>query len=86
MDRFSVGLMLLLSFGVGFRDLSSGEAPLNMLRELLALIAAGHSGTSESIARELGLRAPEIDDMLARLLSLGYIEDMAASCASCCAG
>jgi hypothetical protein len=56
-----------------------------MLRELLALIASGHSGTGESIARELGLRAPEVDDMLARLQSLGYIEDFASSCASCCA-
>jgi hypothetical protein len=52
-----------------------------MLRELLALIAAGHKGTSESIARDLGLRAPQIEDMLARLLALGYIEDLAASCA-----
>jgi len=56
-----------------------------MLRELLALIASGHSGTGESIARELGLRAPEVDDMLARLLSLGYVEDFASSCAPRCA-
>jgi hypothetical protein len=57
-----------------------------MLRELLALVASGQGGTRESIARELGLRAPEVDDMLSRLRSLGYIEDYASSCASCCAG
>lgn len=54
-----------------------------MLRELLALIASGRGGTKESIARALGLRLPEIDEMLAHLVSLGYIEDFAACAASC---
>jgi len=54
-----------------------------MLRELLALIAAGGRTSREDMARELGLRAPEVDDMLAKLLSLGYIEDLAAACSAC---
>jgi hypothetical protein len=55
-----------------------------MLRELLALIASGRGGTKENIARTLGLRTAEVDEMLSRLLELGYIEDFAASCVSCC--
>jgi hypothetical protein len=57
-----------------------------MLRELLERIASARGGTKENVARELGLGPAEIDDMIARLLSLGYIEDMASPCSSCSDG
>lgn len=57
-----------------------------MMRKLLALIAAGGSGTRESMAHTLGLRIAEIDDMLERLASLGFIDEIKTSCSSCSEG
>jgi hypothetical protein len=55
-----------------------------MLRELLGLMAAGGMHTPESLARDLGLGRAEIEEMLERLCSLGYLEELSASLASSC--
>jgi hypothetical protein len=55
-----------------------------MLRELLALMASGGMRTPEGLSHDLKLSRPEIDDMLVRLCSLGYLEELSASLVSSC--
>jgi len=50
-----------------------------MLRALLALMVSGGGHTTESVARSLGVGCAEIAPMLARLRSLGYIEERSES-------
>jgi hypothetical protein len=55
-----------------------------MLREILALLAAGKAFTPEGIAHELGIKRPELEEMLNRLCSLGYVEEFSSAMASTC--
>jgi hypothetical protein len=55
-----------------------------MLREILALMASGGTHTLESLALDLELSSAELEDMLTRLSSLGYIEELSAALSSSC--
>jgi hypothetical protein len=55
-----------------------------VLRELLSLMASGGRHSPESLALDLGLGRAEVDEMLARLCSLGYLEELSASLTSAC--
>jgi len=49
-----------------------------MLRELLKLIVQGEISSQSEIAQTLGVDGAVLDDMIARLVSLGYLEDPAS--------
>jgi len=49
-----------------------------MLRELLKLIVRGEISSQNEIAQTLGVDGPVLDDMIAQLVTLGYLEDPAA--------
>lgn len=53
-----------------------------MLRRLLSLIVAGEMASLGECAEKLGVSADVLDDMIARLVALGYVENASASCAS----
>gem|GEM_PF-6569011 len=53
-----------------------------MLHELLALLSAGGATTREGMAAALGVGTREVDDMLERLESLGYLEKQGGDAAS----
>ena len=53
-----------------------------MLRRLLSLIVAGEMTSLGECAEKLGVSADVLDDMIARLVALGYVENASASCAS----
>jgi hypothetical protein len=55
-----------------------------MLRRILALLASGGTLTLESMALDLEVGRAEIEDMLARLCSLGYIEELRAAMVASC--
>jgi hypothetical protein len=55
-----------------------------MLREILVLLASGTVRSPDAIALELGLSESEMDDMLTRLCSLGYVEEFSSAMASSC--
>lgn len=62
-----------------------------MLRELLALIVSGGCASPSDAARKLGVGDDAVADMLSRLVSLGYLENVSetlagSSCAGGCAG
>ncbi|MGA2286136.1 MAG: helix-turn-helix domain-containing protein [Dehalococcoidia bacterium] len=58
-----------------------------MLKRLLALIAdGGRTWSSELLARELGVPSPMVDDLLARLVSEGYLSCASPAASSACAG
>jgi len=57
-----------------------------MLKRLLALIAdGGRTWSSESLARELGVPSPMVDDLLARLVGEGYLSCASRAPSSVCA-
>lgn len=56
-----------------------------MLRELLKLIIEGEINSHSEVARALGVDETVLDDMIAQLVSLGYLEDPAAK-SGCGAG
>jgi len=53
-----------------------------MLRELLKLIVQGEISSQSEIAQTLGVDGPVLDDMIAQLVTLGYLEDPAAKAES----
>jgi len=55
-----------------------------MLRELLSHLASGDTRSLNDLALALGLSRPEIEEMLARLCSLGYVEELSSSLVSSC--
>jgi hypothetical protein len=58
-----------------------------MLKRLLTLIAdGGRTWSSETLARELGVPSPLVDDLLARLVSEGYLSCASRATSSVCAG
>jgi hypothetical protein len=62
-----------------------------MLRELLALIASGGFASKAEAARKFGIGEAAIEDMIARLVTLGYLENVSetlarSSCTGGCAG
>lgn len=58
-----------------------------MLRELLALIASGGFASKAEAARKFGIGEAAIEDMIARLVTLEYLENVSETLAhSSCAG
>jgi hypothetical protein len=55
-----------------------------VLRAILAMLASGRPLTPGAIALELGVGAVELEDMLARLCALGYVEELSSELASAC--
>jgi hypothetical protein len=55
-----------------------------VLREILALLASGKAFTPGGIALQLGLKLPELEEMLKRLCALGYVEEFSSAMASSC--
>lgn len=53
-----------------------------MLRRLLSLIVAGEMTSLPECAAALGVKPDTLDEMIARLVALGYIENASTSCAS----
>ncbi|HNY21633.1 MAG TPA: FeoC-like transcriptional regulator [Treponemataceae bacterium] len=52
-----------------------------MLRELLSLLAGDGAFSPDEAAAKLGVSVATLDDMLARLVALGYAEDAAKAMA-----
>jgi hypothetical protein len=58
-----------------------------MLSDALRLIAAGEAGSSEQLARKLGVELPLARQLLEELVRLGYLRPTANSCCQAkCAG
>lgn len=58
-----------------------------MLRELLRLIVRGELLSSTEAARKLGTNEVVLDEMIGKLIALGYLEDLSAKMAeAACAG
>jgi hypothetical protein len=55
-----------------------------MLRQLLASLASGGTRTLEGLALELAVDRAAIEDMLTRLCTLGYVEELTASMSASC--
>lgn len=55
-----------------------------MLRRILALLAAGGARTLEGFALELDLDSAEVEDMLDRLRSLDYVEELGEAMSGSC--
>ena len=55
-----------------------------MLRDLLAILAAGGLETPASLAATLGTGAGAVEAMLGKLEELGYIEDLSAGLQASC--
>jgi radical SAM protein with 4Fe4S-binding SPASM domain len=53
-----------------------------MLRQLLHLIVSGEMTSRDECAARLGVSAESLDEMIGRLVALGYLENASASCAS----
>ena len=50
-----------------------------MMRSLLALLDSGGPMTRGAMAESLGVGLPELDDMIDRLIALGYVESAQVS-------
>lgn len=57
-----------------------------MLEKLLQRLADGGAHTPESLARELGVSRDTLDQMIADLVRLGYLEPVGGACEAQCAG
>ncbi len=57
-----------------------------MLKRLLALLADGQTWSNESLARALGVPSPMVDDLLARLVSEGYLSCASIGMSDACSG
>jgi hypothetical protein len=55
-----------------------------MLRKILTLLALGGTRTLESLALDLEVDRAEIEDIVARLCTFGYVEELTASMAASC--
>jgi len=55
-----------------------------MLRRILASLASGDTRTLESLALELAVDRAAIEEMLTRLCTLGYVEELTASMSASC--
>lgn len=55
-----------------------------MLRQILAMLASGGTHTLESLALDLVVDRSALEDMLAKLCTLGYVEELSASMAASC--
>lgn len=53
-----------------------------MLRRLLSLIVAGEMTSLSECAATLGVKSDTLDEMIERLVALGYVENASTSCAS----
>jgi hypothetical protein len=54
-----------------------------MLRRLLSLMSGSTLLTEAELADSLGVSLGEVEGMLAHLVGLGYVEDLAAAVAAC---
>jgi hypothetical protein len=55
-----------------------------VLRRILALLASGGARTLEGFALELDLDPAEVEDMLERLCSLDYVEELGEAMSGSC--
>jgi len=54
-----------------------------MLRAILMMAASGGPLSTAALAERLGASVPELEDMIGRLVALGYLERVGAGMASC---